>query len=89
MGQIIDKRIRNLNTSIQSRELCSDFTSGLQDCVAEADIRDEFPGASDLLRNYRDESFPKAWHDFVQDITDMMLLCALVSRKHTLIIVVS
>jgi len=59
-GANIDKRIRNLHTSIQSRELRSDFTPGLQDYVPKTIIRDEFSGANEhLLGKYGDRSFPE------------------------------
>ena len=70
----INKRIQNLHTSIQSRELRSDFTSALQGYVPEADIRVEFPGPGAKLRlgRYGDEapSFATVWRDLVKTITD-------------------
>lgn len=71
-GANIDKRIRNLHTSIRDEELRKDFTLALKAYEPEADITAEFPGADWLLGKYGDAAPPIAtvWGDFVEKITN-------------------
>jgi hypothetical protein len=67
-GANIDKRIRNLHTSIQL-----DFSLALKEYKLRDDITAEFPGAGDLLGDYGNlvPPFATVWGDFVEKITDM------------------
>jgi len=71
-GPNINKRIRNLHTSIRDGELRNDFMLALQAYAPEADIQAEFPGADTLLGDYGDTvpPFATVWGDFVELVTD-------------------
>jgi hypothetical protein len=71
-GANIDKRIHNLHTSIQGKELHNDFRWALQTYALETDIQAEFPGADTLLGYYRGAvpPFAAVWGDLVEMITD-------------------
>ncbi|KAM6491131.1 hypothetical protein JOM56_013370 [Amanita muscaria] len=70
-GANINKRIRNLHTSIRDEEIRNDFALALKAYEPEAGIT-EFPGAGWLLGEYGDAAPPIAtvWGDFVEKITD-------------------
>ncbi|KIM42396.1 hypothetical protein M413DRAFT_444814 [Hebeloma cylindrosporum] len=67
-GANIDKRIRNVHTSIQG--LQTDFLLALEEYVPET-VAAEFPSAADLLAEHKGDAFSTIWGDFVQELADI------------------